>query len=149
MLTSFHPQTDGQTERANRNVGQIFRTVVHHDRKDWVDRVDLTEFAINASIAEMTKFTPFELNGGYMPSMRKEICSDEVISRGIRIFAEMALQNLAEVYNAIIEARVFQTRHTNEHCAPEPDIREGLLVFLSTKNLNLPKDGKENSARSS
>jgi len=45
--------------------------------------VDLTEFAINASIAETMKFVPFELNGGYMPSMLKEIHSENAIPRGI------------------------------------------------------------------
>jgi hypothetical protein len=34
---------------------------------------------------------------------------------------------------------VFQTKRTNEHRTDNPDIREGSLVFLSTKNLNLPK----------
>ena len=72
MSTSFHPQMDGQTKRANRNVGQIFRAVVHHDQKDWVDQVNLTEFAINASIAKVTKFALFELNGGYMPSDKRD-----------------------------------------------------------------------------
>jgi len=113
MSTSFHPQTDGQTERANRNIGQIFRAVVRHNQKDWVDRVNLTEFAINASITEMTRFAPFELNGGYMPSMMKEIRSDEAIPRGIKLFAETALQNLTDTHDAIIEACVFQTSHTN------------------------------------
>ena len=139
MSTSFHPQTDGQTERANRNIGQIFRAVVRHDQKDWVDRVDLTEFAINASIAETTKFAPFELNGGYMPSMMKEIRSDETIPRGIRSFAEAALQNLADAHDAIIETRVFQTSRTNARRKTDPEIVEGTLVYLSTKNLNLPK----------
>ena len=139
MSTSFHPQTDGQTERANRNIGQIFRTVVRHDQKDWVDRVDMTEFAINASIAETTKFAPFELNGGYMPSMMKEIHSDEAIPRGIKSFAEAALQNLADAHDAIIETRVFQTSRTNAHRKKEPEIVEGTLVYLSTKNLNLLK----------
>ena len=139
MSTSFHPQTDGQTERANRNVGQIFRSVVRHDQKDWVDRVDLTEFAINASVAETTKFAPFELNGGYMPSMIKEIRSDETIPKGIRQFAETALQNLADAHDAIIEAHVFQTNRMNARRQREPEIMEGSLVYLSTKNLNLPK----------
>jgi hypothetical protein len=139
MSTSFHPQTDGQTERANRSVGQIFRTVVRHDQKDWIDRVDLTEFAINASISGTTKYAPFELNGGYMPSMIREIRADEVIPKGIKAFATQALQNLAEAHDAIIESRVFQTHSANARRREEPTISHGDLVFLSTKNLNLPK----------
>jgi len=122
MSMSFHPQMDGQTKRANRNVGQIFRTVVHHDQKDWMDQVDLTEFAINVSIAEMTKFALFELNGGYMPSMLKEILSDNSILRGIQAFTENALQHLADAHGAIIEACVFQTNCTNKHCTEDLNI---------------------------
>jgi hypothetical protein len=139
MSTSFHPQTDGQTERANRNVGQIFRSIVRHDQKDWVDRVDLTEFAINASISETTKFAPFELNGGYMPSMIKELRTDSIIPKGLRSFAEQALMNLAEAHDAIIEARVFQTHRANTRRSQGNDLKTGQLVYLSTKNLNLPK----------
>jgi len=104
-----------------------------------VDHVDLTEFVINASIAETTKFAPFELNGGYMPSMMKEIHSDEAILRGIRSFTEDALQNLADAHDAIIEACVFQTSRTNACRKSEPDIVEGTLMYLSMKNLNLLK----------
>ena len=139
MSTSFHPQMDGQTECANRNIGQIFRTVIRHDQKNWVDRTDMTEFAINASIAETTKFAPFELNGGYMLSMLKEIRLDGVIPVGIRAFAKAALQNHADTHDSIIEARVFQTHQTNARRIAEPEIREGTLVYLSMKNLNLPK----------
>ena len=69
MSTSFHPQTDGQSERAIRNVTQILRTLVHPDQKDWVEKVDMVEFAINSSVSESTGYAPFELSGGYMPSM--------------------------------------------------------------------------------
>ena len=139
MSTSFHPQTDSQTKRANRNIGQIFPTVVWHDQKNWVNHINLTEFAINMSIAKMTKFVPFELNGGYMPSMMKEIQSDEAILRGIRLFAEAALQNLTNAHNAIIETYIFQMSCTNAHMKNAPKIVEGMLMYLSTKNLNLPK----------
>ena len=139
MSTSFHPQTDGQTERANRTVGQIFRSVVQNDQKDWVDRVDMTEFAINASVSGTTGYAPFELNGGYMPSMIREIRSNGVIAKGVKDFAQQALMNLAEAHDAIIESHVFQTRNANTRRSSEPTIDKGDLVFLSTKNLNLPK----------
>jgi hypothetical protein len=139
MSTSFHPQTDGQTEGTNRSIGQIFRTMVRHDQKDWFDRVDLTEFAINASVSHVTKYAPFELTGGYMPSMIREIHADRVIPRGITVFASQALQNLVDAHDAIIETRVFQTHWANKHCQEEPTISRSDLVFLSTKNLNLPK----------
>ena len=32
QATVFHPQTDGATERANRSIAQILRTVVSNDQ---------------------------------------------------------------------------------------------------------------------
>lgn len=84
MSTSFHPQMDGMTEQMNRSIGQIFHTVVHSDQKNWVYRVDLTEFAINASISQTTCFAPFELNNGYLPSMLKEYMAALMAPPGIK-----------------------------------------------------------------
>jgi len=83
MSTSFHPQTDVQTEHTNRSIGQILWAVVSHDQKNWIDKIDMVEFAINLSISETTGYSPFELNYGYMPSMIKEIRNDKVVSQGI------------------------------------------------------------------
>lgn len=58
---------------------------------------------------------------------------------GIRKFATQALINLAEAHDAIIENHVFQTHYANKQRSAEPQITKGELVYLSTKNLNLPK----------
>src|ERR1700724_4343695 len=79
------------------------------------------------------------MEGMYMPSMITEIRSDETIPKGSRQFAETALQNLADAHDAIIEAHVFQTNRMNARRQREPEIMEGSLVYLCTKNLNLPK----------
>lgn len=139
MSTSFHPQTDGMTERMNRLIGQMFRAGLRPDQRDWYGKVELTEFMINASVSDTTKFAPFELNGGYMPSMIREIRHAEQIVPGVRAFAETALLNLASAHDAIIEARVFQTSRANKKWGEEPSIKTGDLVYLSTKNLNILK----------
>jgi hypothetical protein len=51
MSTLFHPQTDGATERAIRNVTQILRSFIDSTQCDWVYRVPMTEFTINLSIS--------------------------------------------------------------------------------------------------
>ena len=68
MSTSFHPETDGTTEQVNRSIGQILRSTVNADQRNWVEKCPMLEFAINSSINESTGFAPFELDGGYMPS---------------------------------------------------------------------------------
>jgi len=35
MSTSFHPQMDGATERANRSIGQMFWALIKPDQKNW------------------------------------------------------------------------------------------------------------------
>jgi hypothetical protein len=68
----------------------------------------MMEFAINTSISESTGFTPFELDGAYMPRMIHQLPESNMAPLGIRTFAQQALQNLAAVHNAIIASCVVQ-----------------------------------------
>ena len=72
--------------------------------------------------------------------MLKEIRSDQQAAKGIKSFAATTLQNLADTHDAIIECRIFQTEYANSRRRNEPKIAKGDLVYLSTKNLNLPKN---------
>lgn len=139
MSTSFHPQTDGATERANRSIGQILRSVVKPDQTDWVGKLPMLEFALNASVNESTGFSPFELNNAYMPAMMREVKSIEAVPPGVKTFAQQALHNLAAAHDALIASRVFQRHWANQHRREEPKIVENDKVYLSTKNLSLPK----------
>ena len=73
MSTASHLQTDGATERANRSIAQILRTIVSNDQRDWSDKCLMVEFAINSSINATTGYAPFELNYGYMPQSGQHI----------------------------------------------------------------------------
>src|ERR1700742_4414583 len=114
MLTSFHPQTDGATERMNRSIGQILRSMVDADQKNWVEKCPMLEFAINSSINESTGFAPFELDGGYMPSMIHEYRVTSNVPPGVQDFADKALQNLMDTHDSIIESKVIQKHSANQ-----------------------------------
>jgi hypothetical protein len=98
----------------------------------------MVEFAINSSVSDSTKHAPFELNYGYMPSMLKELPMHSVVPPGVTEFTVRALQNLKDAHDSIIESKIFQTHQSNKHCTDEPLIKQGDLVYLSTKNLTLP-----------
>ena len=67
MPTSFHPQTDGQTERSNRTVEDMLRHYIDPCQTDWDQHLPAVEFAINNSWQESIKETPFFLNYGQNP----------------------------------------------------------------------------------
>ena len=69
MSTSFHPQTDGASERAIRSITQILCAMVCLDQQDWTEKIPMVEFTLNSAISSSSGFTPFELNYRYMPTM--------------------------------------------------------------------------------
>jgi hypothetical protein len=97
----------------------------------------MVEFALNSLINESTGFTSFELTYGAMLCIFHKIGITPY--QGVRAFAKKSLTNLAIVHDSIIASQSFQTHYANRHHSVEDALKEGDLVFLSTKNLNLPK----------
>lgn len=64
MSTAFHPQTDGQTERANRTLEEMVRAYVNFQQNDWDQHLVACEIATNSAKHSSTGFTPFYLNYG-------------------------------------------------------------------------------------
>ena len=62
MSTPDHPESDGQTERANRVLEEILRGYVH-SFTNWSEFLPMVEFAINNSVHASTTHTPFFVNG--------------------------------------------------------------------------------------
>ena len=67
MSTSFHPQTDGQTERMNRILEDTIRNYVAPQQNNWDRFLDHAEFAINNSWQQSIKNTPFHAVYGQHP----------------------------------------------------------------------------------
>ncbi|KAG3138237.1 hypothetical protein PI126_g17020 [Phytophthora idaei] len=63
MPTADHPQTDGQTERVNRVVEDILRSVCAAAPRRSSEVLPLVEFALNNAVHVSTGFTPFYVNG--------------------------------------------------------------------------------------
>ena len=49
MSTAYHPQTDGQTERANQVLGGYLRNFVNYDQNYWYHLLLFAKFAYNNS----------------------------------------------------------------------------------------------------
>ena len=69
LSTSFHPQTDGQTEIVNAAMESILWSYVNYLQNDWEEWIPLCEFAINNQSSEITKMIPFFADNGSHPQM--------------------------------------------------------------------------------
>jgi hypothetical protein len=87
---------DGAMEWTNCSIGQILRSTVQPDQKNWYQQVPLTEFAIISAVSASTGFAPFEINYAYMPRMIKNIPLDPLAPPGVRGFAEQVCYNIKE-----------------------------------------------------
>ena len=58
--TSFHPQTDGQTERTNKILEDMLRAIAIEWQGSWDEHLDLVEFSYNNSYQETIQMASFE-----------------------------------------------------------------------------------------
>ena len=67
MSSSYHPQTDGQSEVVNRCVEQYLRCYAHHHPRKWSFFLPWAEFWYNTTYHASTGMTPFQALYGRLP----------------------------------------------------------------------------------
>ena len=65
--TTYHPETDGQSERLNQCLEQYLRGMCYLKPKSWAQYLPLAELWYNTSYHTALKVTPFEALYGYKP----------------------------------------------------------------------------------
>eukprot|EP00056_Hartaetosiga_gracilis_P006160 m.93676 g.93676 ORF g.93676 m.93676 type:complete len:1457 (-) comp12394_c0_seq2:310-4680(-) len=105
MSTSGHAQTDGQTERANRVIGDMIRAFTTSNDSLWVEYLPTIEFAINSSPTAATGISPFEATCGILPRQigfpQRAPTEPQSLDANLRILGQLqrkALENLEETF---------------------------------------------------
>ena len=62
--SSYHPQSNGASERTNKTVNQCIRFHVKRNQSGWVKALPLIQFQIMNTVNKSTGFSPFQLRYG-------------------------------------------------------------------------------------
>lgn len=68
LSTAYHPQTDGQTERANQEIETYLRIYCSRQPEKWADHLTEIEFCHNNREQSAIKESPFYVMMGYHPT---------------------------------------------------------------------------------
>lgn len=139
MSTAFHPQTDGQSERANRTLEDMLRAYCHDRQDTWDTRLAAAEFAYNNSVNISTKFTPFFLDCGQHPNTPATLLTGTTRHGHNATSEEFLARWHRDIEAAKSHLRDAQSRQAHFANLRRRDyaFRVGAQVLLSSKDLTL------------
>jgi hypothetical protein len=138
MSTTYHPQTDGQTERMNRLMEEILRSYVKDNSDDWDEHLTAAEIAVNTSIQTSTNFTPFKLNYGREMHLPLELAvgsSAKIKNPAAAESLQTMLKDRESARASIAKAQERQAHYADQHRRVPDDFKVGDRVMLSTQDL--------------
>lgn len=141
--TSFHPQTDGQTERMNRCLEDVLRHYVSPYHDDWDQHLYLAEFAINSSKNASIGMSPFFALYGRHPETPLTIQVKDRLQK-ITPRADEFLQNYCDrvdhAHTCLLRAQERMKRQADKS-RRDVTFTIGQDVLLSTRNLKFKASG--------
>lgn len=141
MSTAYHPQTDGQAERAVRTVVETLRCFIT-EYPDWVKALPVIEFAYNTSTNPSTGKSPSELLYGENLPTPASLDVQKILSHAVN---PAAANKAAEIHKFLdaAKAQLAQAQHRQMHYAntsrSDLSFEVGQAVMLSTDKLRIPE----------
>ena len=139
MSTAFHPQTDGQSEKANKVLEDMLRTFCV-DYSEWDRHLKYAEFSVNNSVSLSTTYTPFYLNFGQHPNVPiAKALSPADLPGDTRRFVLALDRTLAHARACLKVAQLYQAEQANKKRRALL-FQPGDMVLLDSKNVSLQGD---------
>lgn len=158
MSTADHPESDGQTERVNRVLEDILRSVAAENPKQWSQLLPAIELAMNNAVHSSTGYSPFSLLYGRHPRLPASLSDSTAPPTGafnfggggaaasptipradakkLDEFLTRRLAILSQVRDSVADAQDVQKYNADKTGRKHKDVFEvGDLVLLSTKTL--------------
>ena len=134
ILTAFHPQIDGQTERVNQELEQYLRMFIDHRQEQWPDWLGTAEFVYNNKVHSSTKTLPFKENYGQYSRMEFEVRKKEKYEGAEKFVTKM--KEIQKKAKTALEKKMKEMKKYADRKREEVnEYKVGDLVMLSTKDL--------------
>ena len=134
LLTAYHPQTDGQTERINQEIRMFLQHYVNYQQNDWMDWLATTEFQYNNKRHAVTGRTPFELNFGRHPWKDNLMVKMEIPQ--VEKFLIRLQKSWEQVTKAMEEAQKNMKKQFNKKRRNPQGLKVGNNIWLENKNIH-------------
>jgi len=139
--SSYHPQTDGQTEVTNRSLGNLLRCYVGKNIRQWDLILAQVEFAYNRTKGQSTGYSPFEIVYGQNPTSPLDLVPFS-ITHQFSADAEERVKNIKklheEVRKKILKQNEKYQKSANKHCK-KMEFQEGDLVWVHLRKERFPR----------
>jgi hypothetical protein len=133
--TTYHPQSDSQTEHVNQEMEQFLRVFINKQQNDWEELLPLAEFTYNNHSHSSTQDTPFMLDTGHHPWMGSEPrqrASEIEAVNDIRNHMETGLE---EAKAALVKAKAEYSHYYDCQRTPAPTLNLGDRVWLDASDI--------------
>ncbi|KAL4534977.1 hypothetical protein Ndes2437A_g05723 [Nannochloris sp. 'desiccata'] len=138
LSTSYHPQTDGQTERINRVLEEMLRSFCVLDPASWVNFLPQAAFAYNTAVNASLKSRPFSVVYGRTPKLPASYVAEDsrAVPVSVERFRERHEQIISKVSELLNAAQARQAFYSNKKRV-DVSFDVGDEVLLNSRNLSL------------
>eukprot|EP00253_Pinus_taeda_P024523 PITA_24523 len=113
--SSYHPQSDGQTEIVNKCLEGYLRCFVSDKQTQWVKWLPLAEWWYNTSFHTTTKMTPFMALYGYQPPSITSYLRENSKVQAVEHHIEHQQQVLQLLKDNLVLARNRMKQQVDQH----------------------------------